>query len=147
MIRSFIAIAREYRPYIPEELTEWLSVLYADIRNEEVLINNPISYTTPRTLLSIIRMSQALARLRFQDKVSRKDVEEALRLMRTSKTSLMSKNSLNNHEKPNEMTDIFNKICNIISERCNSINETDRPIDIIIRHDELIQHLFHDHSS
>lgn len=38
-------------------------------------------YTTPRTLLAIIRLSQAMARLRFSESVSEEDVDEALRLM------------------------------------------------------------------
>ena len=39
------------------------------MRAEEVAQNVPHSYTTARTLLSILRLSQALARLRFQEQV------------------------------------------------------------------------------
>ncbi len=46
------------------------------------------SYTTARTLLSILRLSEALARLRFSDEVAQSDVDEALRLMQMSKASL-----------------------------------------------------------
>jgi len=41
-------------------------------------------YTTPRTLLGIIRLSQAMARLRFSEIVEEADVDEALRLMEES---------------------------------------------------------------
>ena len=37
--------------------------------------------STPRQLESLIRLSEAHARLHFQDEVTRKDVEEAIRLM------------------------------------------------------------------
>lgn len=37
---------------------------------------------TPRQLLSILRLSQALARLRFSDVVAQEDVDEAIRLVR-----------------------------------------------------------------
>ena len=47
-----------------------------------------LSYTTARTLLSILRLSQALARLRMSEEVSREDVDEAMRLMHMSKISL-----------------------------------------------------------
>lgn len=38
-------------------------------------------YITPRTLLGIIRLSQALAKLNFREEISQTDVDEALRLM------------------------------------------------------------------
>ena len=62
-LRSYIAMAREYEPHVPEGLTERIAALYADIRREESESDRPTSYTTARTLLSIVRMSQALARL------------------------------------------------------------------------------------
>ena len=43
---------------------------------------------TARQLLSILRLSQALARLRFSDFVAREDVDEAIRLTHMSKASL-----------------------------------------------------------
>ena len=39
------------------------------MRQEEAQAQVPHSYTTARTLLSILRLSQALARLRFSDYV------------------------------------------------------------------------------
>jgi DNA replication licensing factor MCM7 len=39
------------------------------------------TYTTPRTLLAVIRLSQALAKCRFAREVNQDDVEEAIRLM------------------------------------------------------------------
>jgi len=45
-------------------------------------------YTTPRTLLGIIRLSQAMARLRFSEVVEEADVEEALRLMDMSQRTV-----------------------------------------------------------
>jgi DNA replication licensing factor MCM7 len=43
---------------------------------------------TARQLLSILRLSQAIARLRFSDYVAREDVDEAIRLIHMSKASL-----------------------------------------------------------
>ena len=45
-------------------------------------------YTCARTLLSVVRMGTSLARLRFSDSVEIGDVDEALRLMEISKSSL-----------------------------------------------------------
>jgi DNA replication licensing factor MCM7 len=46
------------------------------------------SYVSARTLLGVLRSSQALARLRMDDVVGQGDVDEALRLMEVSKASL-----------------------------------------------------------
>jgi DNA replication licensing factor MCM7 len=47
-------------------------------------------YVTPRTLLAIIRLSQAMAKLQFRDAVKQADVDEALKLMDYSIRSLRS---------------------------------------------------------
>jgi len=54
-----------------------------------------MGYTTARTLLSILRLSEALARLRWADQVVEDDVNEALRLMKMSKVSLEDKSNGN----------------------------------------------------
>lgn len=46
------------------------------------------SYTTPRSLLALLRLSQAHARCRFSTKVERQDFQEALRLTKCSKESV-----------------------------------------------------------
>lgn len=48
---------------------EYVAAVYAEMRQEEAQAQVPHSYTTARTLLSILRLSQALARLRFSDAV------------------------------------------------------------------------------
>ncbi len=50
--------------------------------------NKAHSYTSVRTLLGILRVAQALARLRTSNVVDHSDVDEALRLMECSKASL-----------------------------------------------------------
>lgn len=48
---------------------EYIAAVYAEMRADEVASEVPHSYTTARTLLSILRLAQALARLRFADSV------------------------------------------------------------------------------
>ena len=50
--------------------TEYVAAVYAEMRQEEAQAQVPHSYTTARTLLSILRLSQALARLRFSQFVA-----------------------------------------------------------------------------
>lgn len=45
-------------------------------------------YVTPRTLLAIIRLAQAMAKLQFRDEVKQSDVDEAIKLMDYSIRSL-----------------------------------------------------------
>ena len=50
--------------------------------------NKTHAYTSARTLLGVIRLAQAHARLRFANEVEIADVDEALRLTEASKESL-----------------------------------------------------------
>ena len=59
------------------------------MRQENLDHERAHTYTTPRTLMSILRLCQALAKLQFRNEVNQDDVEEALRLMRMSKISLV----------------------------------------------------------
>lgn len=88
LLRAYIAKAKTYEPVIPENLTAFIAALYAEMREQERAMQVPHSYTTARTLLSLLRLAQALARLRFQSIVTQSDIDEALRLMRMSKQSL-----------------------------------------------------------
>ncbi|KAL1198068.1 DNA replication licensing factor MCM7 [Cardamine amara subsp. amara] len=88
ILRAYISTARRLSPYVPAELEEYIATAYSSIRQEEAKSNTPHSYTTVRTLLSILRISAALARLRFSETVAQSDVDEALRLMQMSKISL-----------------------------------------------------------
>lgn len=54
------------------------------------------SYVSARTLLGVLRLSQALARLRMDDVVGQGDVDEALRLMEVSKSTLYE-HQMNSH--------------------------------------------------
>ena len=47
-----------------------VSDVYAEMRRDEAAAQMPHSYTTARTLMSILRLSQGLARLRFADSVA-----------------------------------------------------------------------------
>ena len=84
-----MALARRVTPHFPRDLTEYVASAYAELRQEEADVGDQAhSYTTARTLLSILRLAEALARLRFAPEVAQSDVDEALRLMKMSKASL-----------------------------------------------------------
>lgn len=92
-VRSYVAQARTYRPVVPESVSDYLIKTYVRLRDQQQRAEKKgkqFSHTTPRTLLGIVRLAQALARLRFSNQVTQEDVDEALRLVEASKESLDS---------------------------------------------------------
>ncbi|CAN1292781.1 DNA replication licensing factor MCM7 [Linum perenne] len=57
VLRAYISAARRLSPYVPKDLEEYIATAYSSIRQEEAKSNAPHSYTTIRTLLSILRIS------------------------------------------------------------------------------------------
>lgn len=90
-VRQYIAQARTYRPNVPKQISEYMVGAYVRMRQQqkrEEGSKRQFAHVTPRTLLGVLRLAQALARLRFSNTVINEDVDEALRLMEVSKSSL-----------------------------------------------------------
>jgi DNA replication licensing factor MCM7 len=102
-IRAYISLAKTFDPVIPRSLTDYITELYVQMREndhragviagKEDFSDASKSYTTPRALLSILRLAQAFARLRFDHNVNQEDIDEAKRLMEASKASLLDESS------------------------------------------------------
>lgn len=93
-IRQYISVARAYRPTVPKAVGDYVTQSYINMRKEAQRNEGSVrkfAHITPRTLLAILRLSQALARIRFGDEVNRNDVDEALRLLQVSKSSMETK--------------------------------------------------------
>ncbi len=89
-LRSYIAKAKSFEPFVPDHLSDHIVSAYVNMREIEVKdMENAKTYTTARTLLAILRLSQALAKLKFAEEVTSSDVDEAIRLMNSSKSSLV----------------------------------------------------------
>ncbi|KAJ5890175.1 DNA replication licensing factor MCM7 [Penicillium tannophilum] len=90
-VRQYIAKARTFRPIVPSSVSEYMVGAYVAMRKrqkKDEAKKQQFSHVTPRTLLGIVRLSQALARLRFSEEVVREDVDEALRIIEVSRSSL-----------------------------------------------------------
>jgi DNA replication licensing factor MCM7 len=84
-------MARQKRPVVPAAVSNYIVDSYVKLRKagkDAEAQNKSHSYTSARTLLAVLRLAQALARLRMADEVGSADVDEALRLMEVSKESL-----------------------------------------------------------
>ncbi|KAE8905125.1 DNA replication licensing factor [Phytophthora fragariae] len=115
VLRYFIAIAKQYQPSIPEHLCGYIVEAYVTLRQQDANeharerqkqqfrqqqygdggANDAQTAMTARQLLSILRLSQALARLRFSTEVIHQDVDEAIRLVYVSKASLTEQEDAN----------------------------------------------------
>ncbi|KAG7387485.1 Mcm2-7 hexameric complex component [Phytophthora boehmeriae] len=114
VLRYFIAIAKQYQPNIPEHLCGYIVEAYVTLRQQDANeharerkqqqfrqqygdggANDAQTAMTARQLLSILRLSQALARLRFSTEVIHQDVDEAIRLVYVSKASLTEQDETN----------------------------------------------------
>lgn len=89
-LRAYIQEAKKCDPVLERSVIDFLVNIYVNLRKEEKL--NPgegHTYTSARSLLALIRLSQAMARLRFATSVAQGDVEEALRLMIATKAAIV----------------------------------------------------------
>lgn len=87
LMRRYISLCKRKNPTIPDNLTDYIVGAYVELRRE-ARNNRDMTFTSPRNLLGILRLSTALARLRLADIVEKADVSEALRLLEMSKDSL-----------------------------------------------------------
>ena len=120
--KQYIAAARTLNPSIPSELQRVIVEQYVDMRaNESSTIGTSRggagnstnqAVMTARQLLSTLRLSQALARLRLSSSVSMADVEEAVRLTYSSKASLLD----NTNSGGGFTEDVLSSIFNIVKD-------------------------------
>ncbi|KAI6247035.1 DNA replication licensing factor mcm7 [Erysiphe necator] len=90
-VRQYIAKARNFRPTVPTTVSEYMVKAYVKMREQhsrDEKNKKQFSHISPRTLLGILRLAQALARLRFSNEVLQDDVDESLRIIEASKESL-----------------------------------------------------------
>ncbi|KAI9856152.1 MAG: Mcm2-7 hexameric complex component [Vezdaea acicularis] len=116
-VRSYIAQARKWRPTVPKEVSDYMVGAYVRMRQQQKRDEKgkkQFTHISPRTLLGVLRLSQALARLRFSEKVVTEDVDEALRLVEVSKATLYGENRKGADQSPSS------KIYNVIRAMADS---------------------------
>ncbi|VDM07720.1 unnamed protein product [Wuchereria bancrofti] len=98
LIRRYIAMCKQKQPVIEEKLRDRLVDMYVDLRKDARNNKNSV-FTSPRSLLAVIRLSSALARLRLSDVVQSSDIDEAVRLLEACRASITTE-QLKQHEIP-----------------------------------------------
>ena len=129
VMKQFIAVARNITPTVPQELTSYIVEAYVTLRSQDgdgVGVrsssgrNSDQNVMTPRQLLSILRLSQGLARLRLSNTISYEDVDESIRLTHASKSSLLD----DNNNKSGGHEDMISAIYTIIRDYANQQSNT-----------------------
>ncbi|KAM9111321.1 DNA replication licensing factor MCM7 [Pangshura tecta] len=92
LMRRYIGMCKRKQPAVPEALADYITAAYVEMR-KEAWASKDTTFTSARTLLGILRLASALARLRLVDVVEKEDVNEAMRLMEMSKDSLLGDRS------------------------------------------------------
>ncbi|EEB14478.1 DNA replication licensing factor mcm7, putative [Pediculus humanus corporis] len=87
--KKYIAKCKTLNPTIPESLSDYIVQNYVEMR-KRARNDKDQTFTSPRNLLAVLRLSTALARLRNSNEVDKGDVQEAIRLMEMSKQSIMA---------------------------------------------------------
>uniref|UniRef100_A0AAQ5XWZ1 DNA replication licensing factor MCM7 n=1 Tax=Amphiprion ocellaris TaxID=80972 RepID=A0AAQ5XWZ1_AMPOC len=114
LMRRYIGLCKTRQPVVPESLADYITAAYVEMR-KEARVSKDTTFTSARTLLSILRLSTALARLRMMDTVEKEDVNEAMRLMEMSKDSLQAdKSSTTRTQRPADV--IFSLVRELATE-------------------------------
>lgn len=117
LMRRYIALCKTKQPIVPESLTDYIVSVYVEMRKES-RANPDAAFTSARTLLAILRLSSALARLRLSNEVEKDDVKEAIRLMEMSKDSLRPSHDTLDRQRPKSVADqIFSIVRDMVSNK------------------------------
>ncbi|KAF2071875.1 hypothetical protein CYY_006802 [Polysphondylium violaceum] len=130
-IRSFVCEARKFNPSVPKELTEHISSIYANIRIQESQSTQPLTYTTARSLLGILRLAQARARSKFHTEISESDIEEAIRLLYVSKQSIRIEKQ--KKERVDPISEIYRLVVDYMKSNNVTRMEISRLEDLIVQ--------------
>eukprot|EP00485_Elphidium_margaritaceum_P009844 CAMPEP_0202685544 /NCGR_PEP_ID=MMETSP1385-20130828/1337_1 /ASSEMBLY_ACC=CAM_ASM_000861 /TAXON_ID=933848 /ORGANISM="Elphidium margaritaceum" /LENGTH=722 /DNA_ID=CAMNT_0049339921 /DNA_START=95 /DNA_END=2260 /DNA_ORIENTATION=+ len=125
LLRAYIGEARTFTPVIPPELAPFIVECYVSMRKQSLDQNGQYDSRkivgTPRALLSILRLSQALARIRFSNQVAQTDVHEAMRLIKMAKHSTLQAQDIE-REFEDELSRIYGDVIAFIPSDRDEVN-------------------------
>ncbi|KAK9503512.1 hypothetical protein O3M35_010055 [Rhynocoris fuscipes] len=114
LMRRYIDLCKRKNPVIPQNLTDSIVEAYVDMR-KRARNNKDMTFTSARNLLALLRLATALTRLRLADVVEQEDVNEAMRLLEMSKSSLAT-----TRETVNRPQSAIDRIFGVIRELAGS---------------------------
>lgn len=129
VIRHFIARAKRFNPTIPRDVADYIINAFADLRSNSAKVSD-FQYTSARTLLSVVRLSTGLARIKFEQEVDFDDIDEALRLIHVSKASLLD-SSVKNHTAKMDTYSAIYSIIRQLARKADGSLKSEIPMSLI----------------
>lgn len=141
--KQYIAAAKTFNPRVPKDLGHYVIEAYVAMRQQDNGSGNGPKFKqysstatgyggnsggtdqavmTARQLLSILRLSQALARIRLSGTVSHEDIDEAIRLTHASKASLLEDPATQGAGSEDVMSAIYNIMRDYAVTRNSAVN-------------------------
>jgi len=82
-LRKYIAYAKRLKPVLTNSASSTLKEFYVSLRNKKTMAEDEVRAIpiSPRQLEALIRLSEGCARLRLSEKVTKKDAEQAIKLL------------------------------------------------------------------
>jgi len=120
LMRGYISHVRQYEPSVPPDVAAYVVDEYVSMRQEAASDTAGIGFTSARTLLATLRLSQALARLRQSDEVARDDIVEARRLMSLSRASVLDTGEDKDAPKADDAVSMIYKIIRELAARTDA---------------------------
>lgn len=133
LLREYISRARQHQPVVSPDDAPYIVEAYVSLRMQDRPSRNGRSLSssskaagdqtvmTARQLLSILRLGQALARLRFSDYIAREDIDEAIRLTHMSKASL-TEDTIGTSGTTIRREDVMSRVFNIMRDYATTSN-------------------------
>ena len=87
VLRQYLQYAKTLTPLVPSSLIEYITGAYVSLRLND-LASPDSTLTTARTLLAILRLASALAKLHMAAEVTGEHVDEAMRLLHVARSSV-----------------------------------------------------------
>ena len=119
-MRAYTAHCRQYEPNVPDDVAAYIVDEYVAMRNGMDASGGGFGSMTARSLLAILRLSQALARLHQRHEVTRDDITEARRLMTLCRTSILDAND--EVDDARKARDPISTVYNLIREHVDAIS-------------------------
>jgi len=89
VLRQYLQYAKILTPTVPTSLIEYITGAYVSLRLNDIATPDS-TFTTARTLLAILRLASALAKLHLANEVTGEYVDEAMRLLQIARSSVDS---------------------------------------------------------
>ncbi|KAL2918722.1 DNA replication licensing factor MCM7 [Polyrhizophydium stewartii] len=110
LLRYYVSVARQVTPTVPTAVGDYLVDKYVKMRSN-ANDTADFQYTCARTLLSVMRLATAVARLRFSQECEISDVDEALRLIEVSKASLIEREQIRPRDPISTIFELIKDMC------------------------------------